>query len=308
MPSLSPFGFWTLWALALVLYLRARACAQKVGGGGGSSYTGCARKPFFGLNMDELDARILGIISKSYGGLIQNPTCPTARVNLMLALSGTWCSMWLAILRTSCRGHPARLVPVQPRGVSNGMELGPVLGSCRIWQFLVGWSFELIHFLKHETILTRIKPTIFFWNIKPNTRKYWWRSIKHCHISLDNLDILGPLWTPWTKALSLAAVMSRNRWRTKMSQVMGKGRKGWRNIGWWWLRVASWFRSTGFSTCATSCWGVVAHPTLFLHTSCCFMQSLRIVQSGASCNWERCLPWELDVFSGEFLGCKSEFQ
>lgn len=146
-PSLSPLGFWTLWALALLLYLRARACAQKVGGGGGSSYTGCARKPFFGLNMDELDARIWGIISKSYGGLIQNPTCPTARVNLMLALSGTWCSMWLAILRTFCRGHPARL--------------GPVLGSCRIWQFLVGWSFELIHFLKHETIFTRIKPTIF---------------------------------------------------------------------------------------------------------------------------------------------------
>lgn len=32
-PSLSPLGFWTLWALALLLYLRARACAQKVGGG-----------------------------------------------------------------------------------------------------------------------------------------------------------------------------------------------------------------------------------------------------------------------------------
>ena len=139
----------------------------------------------------------------------------------------------------------------------------------------------------------------------------WITSISWVHYGLH-----GPRLYPSLRSW----VATVQRWRTKMShgervkaaevgeQVMGKGQKGWRNIGWWWLRVASWFRSTGFSTCATSCWGVVAHPTLFWHTSCCFMQSLRIVQSGASCNWERCLPWELDLFSGEFLGCKSEFQ
>lgn len=92
----------------------------------------------------------------------------------------------------------------------------------------------------------------------------WITSISWVHYGLH-----GPRLYPSLRSW----VATVQRWRTKMShgervkaaevgeQVMGKGQKGWRKVGWWWLRVASWFRSTGFSTWATSCWVGEWSPT-----------------------------------------------
>ena len=116
---LKPLGFLDLVGSGISFAPSCQSLCPEGGGGAGSSYSGYTgytskmgmvgrcwytHKPFFVwkwmgwmLEFGESLAKATEVSFK----------IRPARVTLMSALSGTWCSMWLAILRTSCRGHPA---------------------------------------------------------------------------------------------------------------------------------------------------------------------------------------------------------